>query len=54
MGVLFLGCVFAVFIFTLLVLLKVYAVLTLGKCNSKRKLDGKTVIVTGANRGKFI
>lgn len=51
MGFLFLGCVYAVFVFTLLVLVKVYAVLTLGKCHSKRRLDGKTVLVTGANRG---
>lgn len=51
MGFLLLGCVNAVFLFTLLVLVKVYAVLTLGKCQSKRKLDGKTAIVTGANRG---
>lgn len=35
----------------LLVLFKVYAVLTLGRCTSTRKLDGKTVLVTGANRG---
>jgi len=35
----------------LILILKVYTVLTIGKCKSKTRLDGKVVIVTGANSG---
>lgn len=33
-------------------ILKAYIVLTIGKCKSKTRLDGKVVIVTGANSGE--
>ncbi|GLV36709.1 uncharacterized protein CBL_02456 [Carabus blaptoides fortunei] len=36
---------------TLHVLVKVFAVITLGRCTSKQKLHGKTALVTGSNRG---
>lgn len=31
--------------------LRLYCYLTLGKCRSKEKMDGKTVLITGANGG---
>lgn len=34
-----------------LVIVKAYCVLTVGKCKSARKMDGKTIIITGANSG---
>lgn len=36
---------------TLLLGLKIYVKLTTGICRSKKRMDGKTVIVTGANTG---
>lgn len=36
---------------TVLSLLKLYAFLTCGYCRNKTKMDGKTVIVTGATSG---
>jgi hypothetical protein len=45
---------FYITLFVLLPLtLKIYAKLTAGLCKSIRRLDGQTVIVTGANRGKY-
>lgn len=41
----------ALVIFALCALLKVYCSLTVGKCESKRLMTGKTVIITGANSG---
>lgn len=35
-----------------LIVFKIYLVVTCGVCTSKRRLTGKTVIVTGANKGK--
>lgn len=35
----------------LLVLLKIYLQMTTGVCKSTNKLNGKTVIITGANTG---
>lgn len=37
--------------FTVISLLKFYAFITCGRCNSKAKMNGKTVIVTGATGG---
>ena len=34
-----------------LAVVKIYLVLTMGVCLSQEKMDGKTVIVTGANSG---
>lgn len=34
-----------------LLIVKAYCVLTVGKCKSPRKMDGKTIIITGANSG---
>lgn len=31
--------------------LRLYCYLTLGKCHSKAKMNGKTVLITGANGG---
>lgn len=31
--------------------LRLYCYLTLGKCRSRAKMDGKTVLITGANGG---
>lgn len=31
--------------------LRLYCFLTLGKCHSKNKMDGKVVLITGANGG---
>ena len=31
--------------------LKIYVIVTLGVCKSKNRLNGKTVIITGANTG---
>lgn len=36
---------------TLVSLLRLYCYLTLGKCNSRAKMEGKTVLITGANGG---
>lgn len=36
---------------TLVSLLRLYCYLTLGKCNSRAKMNGKTVLITGANGG---
>ena len=36
---------------TFLVAIKVYLLTTAGVCTSKNKMNGKTVIVTGANTG---
>lgn len=35
----------------ILVVLKIYAHLTCGECKSRARMEGKTVIVTGANGG---
>lgn len=46
--------IFLVFIFfvgTVVALIWLYAYYTLGRCTSNAKMDGKTVIVTGANGG---
>lgn len=37
---------------TIVCFLKIYVIITMGRCTSKRKLNGKTVIVTGATSGK--
>lgn len=46
----FIGLVisFGIFIFSAL---RLYCFLTLGKCKSRAKMDGKTVLITGANGG---
>lgn len=31
--------------------IKLYSYLTLGRCKSEAKMDGKTVVITGANSG---
>lgn len=36
---------------TLLTLIHFYCYITLGKCFSKNKMEGKTVLITGANGG---
>lgn len=36
---------------TLVSLLRLYCYLTLGKCISRAKMNGKTVLITGANGG---
>lgn len=36
---------------TLFSALRLYCFLTLGKCRSKAKMNGKTVLITGANGG---
>ena len=36
----------------LIVATKIYTVLTYGECKSKNRVDGKVVIVTGANSGE--
>lgn len=41
----------ALVVSSLLGALKIYLIVTLGVCNSKNKLNGKTVIITGANTG---
>lgn len=35
----------------LMVLIKIYLVMTNGVCKSLKKLEGKTVVITGANTG---
>lgn len=35
----------------LISVLRLYCLLTLGKCKSNAKMDGKTVLITGANGG---
>jgi hypothetical protein len=45
---------FYITLFVLLPLtLKMYAKLTTGVCKSIRRLDGQTIIITGANIGKY-
>lgn len=41
----------SVIIVAFLALLQLYITITCGKCKSKKKMEGKTVIVTGANSG---
>src|ERR1700744_1857238 len=45
------SCYIAGAIVGLLALLKAYLKFTTGRCTSTRRLDGKTVIVTGSNTG---
>ncbi|XP_044739952.1 retinol dehydrogenase 13-like, partial [Chrysoperla carnea] len=42
---------FALIVITILFVLKIFLIVTTGRCTSKQKLNGKTVIVTGANAG---
>lgn len=37
-----------------LVLFKLYLMSVVGRCNSRKRMDGKVVIITGANSGEFI
>lgn len=39
------------FVITAFSLLRLYCHFTLGVCNSRAKMDGKTVLITGANGG---
>lgn len=41
----------AIAILATLLIVKAYCVFTVGKCKSTRKMDGKTIIITGANSG---
>ena len=38
-------------IITAITLLRLYCYLTLGRCFSRTKMEGKTVVITGANGG---
>lgn len=40
-----------IFVVTVFSGLRLYCFLTLGKCNSRAKMNGKTVLITGANGG---
>ncbi|XP_072145778.1 retinol dehydrogenase 13-like [Dermacentor andersoni] len=44
------ACV-ALTVLALVALVKIYSLVTVGKCRSTRDMSGKTVIITGANRG---
>lgn len=46
-----LALVGVVFLLTVLSLLRFYAYLTCGRCTSRSTMDGKTVLITGANSG---
>lgn len=39
------------FVLTVFSALRLYCYLTLGKCKSRAKMNGKTVLITGANGG---
>lgn len=39
------------FILTVITFIRFYCYITLGRCHSKRKMDGKVVLITGANGG---
>jgi len=44
---------FQVLFSLLLITIRLYVMLTKGKCNSSARLDGCTVLVTGANNGNL-
>lgn len=39
-------------IVALLLVLKIYVIVSCGKCTSQARLDGKTVLITGATSGQ--
>lgn len=43
--------IFVTFILTVITFIRFYCYITLGRCHSKRKMDGKVVLITGANGG---
>lgn len=40
------------FAFVVYLLLKLYIMCTIERCKSKKRMDGKVVIITGANSGE--
>lgn len=43
--------IIVIFVVTVFTGLRLYCYLTLGKCKSRTKMEGKTVLITGANGG---